>query len=269
MKSILGFGIDESPAGESGGIAPKAEHNPVRSLVSVRFLRDGRAFTYYNDRFDLEPGDPVFVSGKLAGQLGTVEKVTTRFKIRPADYQRVISKASTPVHGTYESVLDKMLSYDREALSPEEFRTWILPPNHWDGDGSEEQEDEIILGDGYELTLSELEGSDDVDAAVLERAADYCRCGKVAYLCVRNGMGTAFVEGSSWYEVNFRLSGDTMTEMYCSCPYPGLCKHLVAVALTVRAMVRQGKLNPDADFVAIGEDRFWSMVARTTKHVTL
>ena len=269
MKSILGFAIGEKPVEGSVAAAPKEEHDPVRSLVSVRFIRDGRAFTYYNDRFVLEVGDHVFVSGKLAGQPGIVEKVTTRFKINLADYQRVISKAGTAIHGTYESVLDKMVSYDQAALPPEEFRAWILPPAHWDGDGSDDQEDEIIVGEGYELNLSELEINDDVNPTVLDRAVDYCRSGKVAYICVRNGIGTAFIDGSSWYEVNFRLCGDAMTEMYCDCPYPGLCKHLLAVALTVRAMVKHGNLDPGADFVAIGEDRFWSMVARTAKRVTL
>ena len=60
-----------------------------------------------------------------------------------------------------------------------------------------------------------------------------------------------------------------MTEMYCDCPYPGLCKHLLAAALTVRALVMKGKLQPDEDFVAIDSNRFWNMVARTTKKVTL
>ena len=100
MKSILGFGISDSPREESIKIAPKEVSNPVRSLVSVRFIQDGRAFTYYNDKFALEVGDHVFVSGQLAGQLGIVEKVTTRFKINLADYQRVISKASAAIHGT-------------------------------------------------------------------------------------------------------------------------------------------------------------------------
>lgn len=269
MKSILGFSISDSPREESITIAPKEVANPVRSLVSVRFVWDGRAFTYYNDKFALEVGDHVFVSGKLAGQLDIVEKVTTRFKINLADDQRVISKASAAIHGTYESVLDKMVSYDLEAMSPDEFRAWILPPAHWEGDGSDDQEDEIVIGDGYELSLSTLENCDDVSPAVLDHAVDYCRGGKVAYICVRNGVGTAYVDGSTWYEVNFRLHGDTMTEMYCDCPYPGLCKHLLAVALTIRAMVKHGNLDADADFVAIGEDRFWSMVPRTTKKVTL
>ena len=269
MNRILGFSPDEKYVEEGIVLARKEELSPIRSLVSVRFIRDGRALTYYNDKFVLEVGDHVFVSGKLAGQLGIVEKITTKFKINLADYQRIISKASVSIHGTYESILDKMVSYDRNAMSPDEYREWILPPLHWDGDGSDGQEDEIIVGDGYELELYELECNSEVSDAVLDRAVEYCSSGKVTYISVRNGIGTAFVNGTKWYEVNFRLCGSRMTEMYCDCPYPGLCKHLIAVALTIRALIRNGKLDPEADFVAIDKDWFWKMVATTTKRVTL
>ncbi len=270
MKSILGFGVRENPEPTEIEIIPKETQAPVRSLVSVRFIGDGRAFTYYNDKFDLEVGNHVFVSGKLAGKLGVVESVTTKFKIHLEDYQKVIAKAGSAIHGTYESIVNMMVSFDENVMTPEEFRTWILPPAHWEDDESEEKkEDEIIFGDGYELILSELESNEDVISPVLDRAIDYCREGNVAYVAVRDGIGTAFIEGTTWYEVNFRLDGDTMTEMYCDCPYPGLCKHLLAVALTVRALVKFGNLDPEKDFVAIGANRFWNMVAHTTKKVTL
>lgn len=268
MKSILGFGIGEKPETESIICTTLESQLPVRSLVSVRFIRDGRTLTYYNDKFALEVGDHVFVSGKLAGQLGIVEKVSTKFKINLADYQKVIAKANTAIHGTYESVLDKMVSYDHDAMTPDEFRAWILPPAHWEDDADDEDE-EVIVGDGYELSLESLERCDEASPVILERAADYCRNGKVAYISVCHGVGTAFVEGSSWYEVNFSLNGDSMTEMYCNCPYPGLCKHLLAVALTIRAMVKIGKLDADRDFIAIDDSRFWNMVARSTKRITL
>ena len=109
MKSILGFSIGETPASENVTVTPKEELHPVRSLVSVRFLQDGRTLTYYNDSFALAVGDRVFVSGKLAGQPGIVEKVTTRFKIRLSEYQRVIAKASIAIHGTYDLVLNLLL----------------------------------------------------------------------------------------------------------------------------------------------------------------
>ena len=267
MKSILGFGISETPAAESAALPAKEERGPVRCLVSVRFPQEGRTLTYYNDKFILEPGDHVFVSGKLAGQLGVVEKVTTRFKIRLADYQRVVSKACSSLHGTYESILDRMVSYDAEALSPDAFRSWILPPVE-EEDGSDPAAGETVLGEGYALSLSAPENCEDFDPAVLGRALAYCEEGKLAYIALRGGIGTAYVEGSAWYELNFRLQGDMLTEMYCDCPYPGLCKHLLALAISLRALEAKG-LDLGRDFTAVEEERFWRLAARTGKRVTL
>ena len=145
----------------------------VRSLVQVRFEDDGRVLTYYNDLFALSPGDRVFVSGKLAGTPGTVESVTTRFKINLANYEKVISLASMEVAGTYERIIDKMVSYDSCAISPEEFRSWILPPKHVEDD----EEEEIMTGDGYELSIPNLEEDDEAGQDALEKAVEYCRSG--------------------------------------------------------------------------------------------
>ena len=268
MKNIIGFRTSEPQEPLNSSTEHRNPVPPVRSLVTVRFPGNGRALTYYNDLFDLEEGDLVFVSGKLAGQPGTVEKVTTRFKINLADYQRVISKANCEIHGTYEAICDKMVSFDRDAMSPDEFRSWILPPKGWDKKEGE-PEDEIILGDGYELNLPALERDDEVDSAVLERAINYCREGKVAYICVRGGEGTAFIEGTEWYEVNFMLNGDSMTELYCDCPYPGLCKHMLAVAVTLRALMPKFTVSKCDEFVMLDSGHFWNMVARTTKKITL
>ena len=267
MKSILGFGTEEKPAEIKAEAAPTITGEPVRSLVSVRFIGDGRTLTYYDDRFALEEGDRVFVSGRLAGKPGVVEKVTTRFRIRLSDYERVISKACGCIRGSYESVIGKMLSFDEEALSPADFRSWFMPPA--EAEGGEGPEEEILAGDGFELSLPDLEEDEDAGEAVLDRAVDYCRNGKVAYIGVRNGIGTAYVEGSSWYEVNFRIRGDSMTEMYCGCPYPGLCKHLLAVAMTIRALARYGDVDTDRDFTAVDNRYFWPMLAGTAKRIKL
>ncbi len=268
MKSIIGFRINQPEESGNIDVSPSESVTAVRSLVTVRFLRDGRSFTYYNDLYELAKGDFVFVSGKLAGQLGVVEKVTTRFKINLADYQRVVSRANACIHGTYEAVLDKMVSFDCDALSPDEFRSWILPSKDWDRK-EDDPEEEIILGDGYELQLPELELDDEVDSNVLERALNYCREGRVVYICVHGSVGTAFIEGTKWYEVNFMLEGNRMTEMYCECPYPGLCKHMLAAAITVRQLGANSRVSKSDDFVAIDGNRFWNMIARTTKKITL
>lgn len=269
MKSILGFGIGETQKAKAVETPSRVENAPVPSLVTVRFPETGPALTYYNDKFELEVGDRVFVSGKLAGQLGEVEMVTTKFKIRLSDYQRVIAKASIDIHGAYELVLDKMVNYDENAVSPEEFRSWILPPAHWDGEDGGSPEDEVIIGEGYELDLFDLEHCDEITEAVMERVADYCLSGKVAYLSVRDGIGTAFVQGTKWYEVNFRLNGSLLSEAYCDCPYPGLCKHLLAVAMTLRALAQAGHMDLSHDFVLFDDAWFWRNVSKTAKRVVL
>ena len=265
MKSILGFGIEETPenAEVPETVSVPREAPPVRSLVSVRFPDGGRELTYYNDRFDLAVGDRVFVSGKLAGTPGVVEKVTTRFRICLSDYQRVISKAFGAPRGSFEAMIDKMVSYDRLAMPPEDFRSWILPAR------SPEGGEDILCGDGYELSLSALEEADEASREVLDRAVDYCRNSKVAYISVIDGIGTAFIEGTHWYEVDFRLRGDRMSEMYCDCPYPGLCKHLLAAAITIRTLAQNCGLDTDRDFIAVEERRFWGLAAATAKRVTL
>ncbi|MBR3202438.1 MAG: hypothetical protein IKF60_02495, partial [Solobacterium sp.] len=120
---IMGFGREDR-SDTQNMVVPQVEEpkEPVPSLVRIHFDGVDRELTYYNDRFDLSNGDRVFVSGKLEGKAGFITSVTTKFKIRLSDYERVIALAQTPIHGTYKPVADKMLSYDSNALSPEAFR---------------------------------------------------------------------------------------------------------------------------------------------------
>ena len=263
MKSILGFTAGKYPEPEQAPAAePVVPQPPVRTLVKVNFPDSGKTLSYYNDRFDLRKGDIVFVEGKLAGEPGIVESVSRKFKISLSDYKRVISVADRELHGSYEEILDKMVSFDREAFSPEQYRTWVLPPK-------EEEDDEVIFGEGFDLDLTDIERNPDVTYPVLQRAFEYCNSGKVAYICIRDGIGTAFISGSEWYEVNVRLEGSLMREMYCDCPYPGLCKHLLAVAVTLRELSKQDGFNLENDFVAMDTNRFWGMVAHTRNKITL
>lgn len=64
---------------------------------------------YYNDRFDLNEGDVVYVSGKLADEPGVVVSVTTKFRIHTSDYERVLSLLDLTIHGSFSGVRDKMV----------------------------------------------------------------------------------------------------------------------------------------------------------------
>ncbi len=261
---IWGFGKDDRQ--DTNAVQePQTEacETPVESLVSVRFDGVGRDLTYFNDSFDLKAGDRVFVSGKLEDKVGCVTAVSRKFRIRRSDYECVIALAQTPVRGTYRPLADKMLSYDADALSPEAFRTWILPPE----EPLLDPEDEIIYGEGYAIPLDDPHGAEEVDEKVFERAITYCSEQKIGYVSVRNGVGRAFVEGNDWYEIEFCLRDNAIAEAYCSCPYPGLCKHLLAVAVTLSVFAKNGDLDLGRDFVLIDANRFYGMIRQNNQTI--
>ena len=249
MKNMIGFSCE----GEET-IAPqikseqKETERPVRSLVKVRFPELNRCCAYYNDQFDLKEGDMVFVSGKLACECGIVDTVNDKFKINLRDYERVIAHPEVQIHGTYLPLLDKMVSYDKEAVSPDTFRTWVRAPVL-----DENEKPEYVLGGGYSFDLEHFTEDDDVDHVILQRALDYCNQGKVQYLSIRNGVGTAFVEGTKWYEINFRYENGFVSEMYCECPYSGLCKHNLAVLITLNELIKNTER---IDFTALSRSIF-------------
>ena len=57
-----------------------AQTAPKKSVVQVCFAARNRTLAYYNDQFDLRPGDIVYVDGKLAGLRGQVTEVCITLK---------------------------------------------------------------------------------------------------------------------------------------------------------------------------------------------
>ena len=264
MKSILGFSL---PKDETTALTPQAETAvsvPVRSVVEVYFIGDGRTFPYYNDLFDLKVGDIVFVAGKLAGKMGVVKSVTTKFKVDLSYYKKVIARPAFHLNGSFAPIAGMMVSCD-PGTSPdaELFRTWVKPPVP-DAPASE-----IVYGEGYSFDLEHLEQSEEVSPSVASKAVDYCNEGRVRYLSLKDGVGTAFVEGSVWYEINFRCSGGMITDMYCDCPYPGLCKHNLAVLLTLRALLQGLKYSDTPDFTAVEQSFFWKILSISKQQIRI
>lgn len=258
MKKLIGFlkAEDKQPQAETLPASLPSEA-PVKSLVHIRFP-DGRKFAYYNDRFALCCGDVVYVSGKLSGMAGIVVEVTTKFRIHTSDYQKVLSRLNLAIHGSFIKVADKMVSQGTIAITPSRFESWVVPPTQ----KKAEEEDEIISGEGYTIDLESIGTAEGMQQAILERAVDYCEEGKVAYLSVCDGVGTAFIEGTKWYRVDFKLENGVMRDICCDCPYVGLCKHEVAVAITLQVLMKQELITDFDHFVALDRDLFWKLVSR-------
>lgn len=261
MKNVIGFSVGDDTRSESAVItAEPVQETPVRSLVKVFFPEMNKSYTYYNDRFDMKEGDRVYVSGRLAGVIGTVESVNTRFRICLDDYQKVLSRFSIDFRGSYERMLDKMVSFSIEAPSADEARSWFIPPAE-----DEEKIPEIVSGDGYSFNLADFETEVEVEPGVPDRALEYCNRGNVLYLSLSGETGTAFVRGTQNYEINFRYCSGSISELYCNCPYPGFCKHNVAVMITLRVLLNE--MGETKDFTAIDSRFFWLECSRSAKKV--
>ena len=129
MKQPIGFQLPADPAGEAPGEERRLpRETPAPSVARVYFPQRQMAFLYYNDAFDLRKGDLVYVEGKLAGMLGQVVEVSRTFKIRLADYKRVIGRAQTRLTGEFFHAGAYLLAFDPAALSREAASTWFWPP---------------------------------------------------------------------------------------------------------------------------------------------
>lgn len=265
MKNIIGF-TDSAKGSEIE--KPETiieEAKPVRSIVSVQFDNIDRELSYYNDRFDLQPGDRVFVAGRFFGIPGTVTGVSTCFKINTAIYKKVLAKPDTKIKGCFIQVNDKMVSFDT-TLTPERFEALVISPPDPD---SEDVPGEIVCGEGWSLPLFDFESSDYVSEITIKKAFDYCCEGHVKYLSLNDGTGTAFIEGTHYYRVDFEFDGSDVSGLYCDCPYPEpmLCKHQVAVLITLRMLLMQDELEGKENFTAVDSNFFMNKISSANQKI--
>ena len=253
MKHPIGFCV-QSRAPEAASPTPAAqpEAAAVPSVVRVYFPERSRAFSYYNDRFDLHEGDVVYVSGKLAGLLGRVAAVDYNFRIRLADYERVIGAADRNVRGTFYVFGSHMLTLDHGALPYAQVRSWFFPP---------EADGEFVTGHGPgpTYTLDFLDQMPLPGETADKGHACYAE-GRVVYLSVDGTQGHAIVQGSTPYELTFTYTGGTVSALTCTCYETGLCKHGAALLLQLRETLEKIHEHwPDA----LAEDGYFAAVSKS------
>ena len=217
MKNPIGFVFREEI--ERKKIEPLMPQGvmPVKSLVQVYFPERNQTLTYFNDQFDLKPGNYVFVEGKLESQRGIVRQVSKNFKIKAADYKKVIGVADVGICGRMHMAGSHFVSFDRTVKEEEEYETGC--------------DDTVIL-------LEEL-GKLPVSEKVWERGREYYLENRVCYLCVDGGCGRAIVEGTRAYEVEFDFANGEIRNLLCSCPCGDTCKHQVATLMQLRETLKK------------------------------
>lgn len=232
--------------------APR-QTTPKKSVVQVFFAARNRTLAYYNDQFDLHPGDIVFVDGKLEGLRGQVTEVCYNFKIRLTDYKRVIAVADTEVKGRFFTAGSHFVTFDPTALPPEKAVTWFKAP-----DGEDE---EFVCGsDDTAFRLDDLKTMK-ADIGVMERGHEYYAENRVRYLCLNGGRGYAIVEGREGYEAEFAYDDGEIRSLTCSCFCGGVCKHGFAAMLQLRETLERIETHYAEEYAKNG---FFAAVDRGT-----
>lgn len=228
---IRGFGAlpqeADAPAPEKEMPQPA---EPRKSVVQVHFPGRDMDLAYYNDRFDLNPGDRVYVDGKLEGQLGQVTSVTYNFKIKLSQYQRVIARVDTEVHGSFFMAGSYFLTFDPQALPARQAAGWFRAP--------EKSDEEYASGtDNSGFRLEDMKDWK-VTQSVADRGHEYYLEDRVRYLCLDDTKGYAIVQGTQNYIVEFAYRDGEIRNLTCDCfcSYP--CKHEVAVMFQLRDILK-------------------------------
>lgn len=232
MKRKIGFWNEVQ--GDTDNITRPKEEAPVsapkKSLVQVYFPKRGMNLSYYNDQFDLQVGDTVYVDGKLEGLRGRVTAVNYSFKIKLSDYKRVITVADTHISGELRMAGSHLVAFDPQTIPYEKIITWFKAPD---------KEDDVYVSgsDDHGFRLDDLSGMK-VTGAIAERGHDYYAENRVVYLCMDRGHGQGIVEGTSPYEIEFDYGGGEIKNLTCSCYCGYPCKHAFAAMLQLRETLK-------------------------------
>lgn len=200
-----------------------------KSVVSVFFASRNLELPYYNDSFDLQKGDFVYVSGKLSGQLGVVTDVTYCFKIKLSDYERVIAVADTKIKGEFYNAGADFITFDSSALPYKKVLSWLKPPEFFPP--------EIVHGsESRSFCIDDL-STMKVSAGTAGRAKDCLDDGRVRYISVCKNQGRGIVVGREIYEIEFKIKNGRISDLFCSCYETDYCSHSVAAVFRLREIL--------------------------------
>lgn len=199
---------------------------PKKSVVQVRFPGKGVALAYYNDQFDLQLGDLVYVDGKLEGQLGRVVEISYSFKIKVSEYKKVIAVCDTNVSGQFFMAGSHFVTFDPSSLPAKQITMWFKAP-------AQEDEEWVSGTDDTTFRLDDLKGMK-ISDSIAERGHNYYFENRVRYICLDGTHGYAIVEGSESYTVEFDYCEGEISNLVCDCFCSFTCKHEFAAMLQLR-----------------------------------
>jgi len=243
-------------------------HSPRRSVVQIYFPAHHRTLSYYNDRFDLQCGDMVYVEGKLKGIRGFVREINYNFKIKLSDYKRVIAVVDTSVSGRFYFLTDShLITFDRKALPVSKASLWFNPPA--------DNEEDFITGSDNTSFAPDTYYTLDISPASIDHGEEYYLNNHVKYLCLDDMNGYAIVEGRECYEFTFNYENASVSHPACSCFCGSNCKHLVAAMMQLDNTLKlihehyTVEFNRTGYFALISKESFFSFAISGRKSGSL
>ncbi len=229
-KYQIGFNVNQfNNIAEKSEYVPQRTDIPKKSVVQIYFPQRKMTLAYYNDLFDLQVGDMVYVDGKLEGMPGRVVEVNYSFKIKLSDYKRVIAVIDKKVSGRFHFAGSHVFTLDVAALPYEKVITWFKAP---------ETDAEFASGtDSFSFPLSDLSQMK-ISSETAKRGEEYFLDNKVCYISVDGYHGRAIVEGREYYEIEFDYYDGEISNLTCSCFCGGTCKHEFAAMLQLRETLK-------------------------------
>ena len=229
------------------------KHTSKKSVVQVRFPGRGMALSYYNDQFDLNRGDLVYVDGKLEGQLGRVVEVNYNFKIKISEYKKVIAVVDTSISGQFFMAGSHFVSFNPATMPAQQILTWFKAPP--------KEDDEYASGnDDTSFRLDDLKDMK-INSAIAERGQSHYAENRVRYICLEGSHGSAIVEGSESYIVEFEYYNGEISRLVCECPCSYTCKHEFAAMLQLRETLELIDKHYSEEFKRTG---YFAAIAKST-----
>ena len=96
-----------------------------------------------------------------------------------------------------------------------------------------EDEETVSSWDDTSFHLDDLSAMR-ISSAIAERGHNYYLENRVRYICLNGSAGTAIIEGSENYLVEFEYFNGEICHLTCDCPCSYSCKHSVAAMLQLK-----------------------------------
>ena len=205
---------------------------PRKCLVLVEFEDFYKPLSYFNDEFELEVGDIVYVDGKLEGMQGRVIDITYNFHIKTNDYKKIVAVADTKLCGDIHLCGKYVFDLEGDVLPVEKVKTWFYSPLESSESFLDRSGKTYKLDDEKSWLFKEDER---------KRGEQLFLNDRVVYLSVHDLCAYAIVQGSEgFYEVQIPLAfGEKGYEFYapvCDCFCFGTCKHQYAALLQLKKL---------------------------------